>query len=97
MQWITPETLLARQQQAAREETRRKVFPPPLPPQLVETTCWVCGQTIRSPYGRITCGEGCKAFYDWGGKRQERRQRTKRRRLGGSGATVLSKGSSFVA
>lgn len=33
----------------------------------------------------------------WGGKRQERRQRTKRRRLGGSGATVLSKGRSFVA
>ena len=31
----------------------------------------------------------------WGGKRQERRQRAKRRRLGGSGATICN-GSSFV-
>ena len=60
MKWITPEELLARQRQAVREQARRK----PPAPQLVETTCWVCGQAIRSPYRRITCGENCKSFYN---------------------------------
>ena len=35
--------------------------------------------------------------FQWGGKRHERRQRAKQRRLGGSGATAHFNGTSFVA